>query len=269
MSKIGFVGSGNMAEAIVKGLISKSLFNNGDICVSDISENRLEYMNDTYMVNTYSDNAQLVSDCDIVVLSVKPQVMGDALGDISTLNLDDKLFISIAAGIRISKISQLLGDIAIVRVMPNTPALVANGATGIFANEKAESKREQVEKIFSAIGDVVVVDDEDAIDAVTALSGSGPAYYFLLMEAMVNAGVDMGLDEKTATTLTLQTALGAAKLAKEAIISGDGPAILRKRVTSPGGTTQAALEVLYDNGVDDIIVDAINRAKIRSVELSK
>ncbi len=269
MSKIGFVGSGNMAEAIVKGIISKSLFSEKNICVSDISSERLEYMKKTYGVSAYNDNAQLVDDCDIVVLSVKPQVMADALGDISGVNLDDKLFVSIAAGIRISKIEQFLGDVAIVRVMPNTPALVATGATAIFANKKAESKRSRVYEIFSAIGDVVVVEDEGAIDAVTALSGSGPAYYFLLMEAMVKAGVEMGLDEEIATTLTLQTALGAAKLAKEAMLSGDSPAVLRERVTSPGGTTQAALEVLYDRGVDRIIVEAINRAKERSVELSR
>jgi len=269
MSKVGFVGSGNMAEAIIKGIINGSVFDCENVCVSDISSERLKYMSDTYCVKTYDDNAKLVEDCDCVVLSVKPQVMAEALGDIGNVELGDKLFISIAAGIKISKITEILGDVAVVRVMPNTPALVATAASGIFANEKAHAKQDEVFSMFSAIGKVVRVDSEEKIDAVTAVSGSGPAYYFMLMEGMIKAGIEMGLDEETSTTLTLQTALGAAKLAGEAICAGETPAQLRKKVTSPGGTTQAALEVFYENKTDETIVSALQHAKERSAELSR
>jgi pyrroline-5-carboxylate reductase len=266
--KIGFIGAGNMAEAIIKGIISTGGFPASDISVSDIFDERLDFMEQNYNINALRDNKELVEVSDIVVLAVKPQSVDIVFENIAGCLNDQQLLISIAAGIPILRITDALGDIAVVRVMPNTPAIVGRCAAGLYANYKARGKLQTAVDIFSAIGEAVVVKNEDDIDTVTALSGSGPAYYFLLMEEMIKAGVELGLDEETAKRLTIQTALGAAELAAQSAKNGETPEQLRRKVTSPGGTTEAAIRVFNEDQFGAIVVLAMEKAKERSIELS-
>ena len=266
MDTIGFIGGGNMAEAIIKGIIASSQYSPDNILVSDIATDRLEFLKDAYAIQLTKDNNTLVDNTQVIVLSVKPQQFPDVLSEIKDNISDDKLIVSIAAGITTSKIENSLGDIPIVRVMPNTPALIGEGAAALFANDKAKAKLDTALAIFSSIGIAVVVEDEDLIDAVTALSGSGPAYFFLLMQEMIKTAKELGLSDDIAKDLVLQTAKGSALLAAE---SSDTPTELRKKVTSPGGTTQAAMEVFADMGFAELINAALKKARDRSIELSK
>jgi pyrroline-5-carboxylate reductase len=195
--------------------------------------------------------------------------MTDALQNIKDALKKDILVISIVAGKRISSITGVLGEKAVVRVMPNTPALIGEGASALFANEKAKPMLKKAEKIFLTVGKVVSVDNEDLIDAVTAVSGSGPAYYFLLMEEMIKAAVKLGLSEETAKNLVLQTAKGASLLAVEADKKNEAPAELRRKVTSSGGTTAAAISVFEQKGFSGLVAEALEAACRRSRELSK
>ena len=269
MDTIGFIGAGNMAEALIKGVISGNIYNAENVLISDIRAERLKLLSEKYQVITCEDNSELVAKVQIIVLSVKPQNMADALESIKDSIGTEKLIISIAAGIKVADIDAVLGDIAIVRVMPNTPALIGQGASALFANEQAKTMLEKVVEIFSVCGKAVVVEDEDLIDAVTALSGSGPAYYFLLMEEMIKTGIRLGLPDDVAKDLVLQTAKGAGLLAVEADGNGESPAVLRQKVTSPGGTTEAALNVFKEGKISELISAAINRAYERSKELSE
>jgi pyrroline-5-carboxylate reductase len=266
---IGFIGAGNMAEALIKGVINAKLYSPENIFISDIKDERLKFLSDEYSVAACEGNGELAAKVQTVVLSIKPQNMTDALESIKDSIDGEKLVISIAAGIKIGDIAAVLGDIAIVRVMPNTPALIGEGAGALFANERAKPLLKKAVDIFSAVGKAVVVDDEDSIDAVTALSGSGPAYYFLLMEEMIKTGIRLGLPDDIAKDLVLQTAKGAGLLAVEADKNGESPSVLRRKVTSPGGTTEAALEVFKEGRISELISAAINRAYERSRELSE
>ncbi len=275
MDTIGFIGSGNMAEALIKGIIAAKVYNPENILISDVIKERLEYLAQQYGVTICGDNRELASKVDTLVLSVKPQKMSEALesirGAVSSVETHGRaslLVISIAAGIKVEKIASVLGNIAIVRVMPNTPALIGEGASALFANKKANELIDKVLSIFSSVGKAVVVDDEGLIDSVTAVSGSGPAYFFLLMEEMIKAGVELGLPENTAKDLVLQTAKGAGLLACEADKNGESPAILRKKVTSPGGTTEAAVKVFTEGNFGPLVSAALKRACERSRELS-
>jgi len=268
MSTIGFVGSGNMAEALIKGIITAKVYAPADAFISDIRAERLKFLAAKYNVIPVQDNAELAAKVETLVLSIKPQNMADALKSIAGAVKKNCLVISIVAGKRADGIAAVLGDVAIVRVMPNTPALIGEGASALFANRKAAPLLKKATAIFSSVGKAVVVDDEDLIDAVTAVSGSGPAYYFLLMEEMIKAGVQLGLPESVAKELVLQTARGAGMLAVEADKSGEGPAVLRQKVTSPGGTTEAALKVLAEAKFGSLIATAIRKARERSRELS-
>jgi pyrroline-5-carboxylate reductase len=265
---IGFVGSGNMAEALIKGITSRKVCKAEDILISDVRAERLDFLKKEYGVTAAQSNSELAGRADILVLSIKPQNMTDALQSIKDSVGTDAMVISIAAGIKVAKITATLGDKAIVRVMPNTPALIGEGASALFANDKAKPKLEQAKAIFSAVGQVVVVESEELIDAVTAASGSGPAYYFLLTEEMIKAAVQLGLPEDIAKDLVLQTAKGAALLAVEADKRGESPGVLRQKVTSPGGTTEAALKVLAANDFTGLIRQALTAARDRSRELS-
>ncbi|MBN1803639.1 MAG: pyrroline-5-carboxylate reductase [Sedimentisphaerales bacterium] len=269
MDTIGFIGAGNMAEALVKGVINAELYAPGNIFVSDIRAERLKFLSENYHVVTCEGNSELATKVQAVVLSIKPQNMTDALESIKDSVGSDKIIISIAAGIKVSDIAAVLGDIAIIRVMSNTPALIGQGASALFANEHAKTALEKVVGIFSSCGKAVVVEDEDLIDAVTALSGSGPAYYFLLMEEMIKTGTRLGLPDDVAKDLVLQTAKGAGLLAVEADNNGESPAVLRQKVTSPGGTTEAALAVFKEGKISELISAAINSAYERSKELSR
>jgi len=240
MNTIGFVGSGNMAEALIKGITAAKVCKPENVLISDVRAERLKMLSEKYSVTAVESNSELAAKVDVLVLSVKPQNMTEALQTIKDAVKPDVLIISIAAGIKVAKIADALGDIAIVRVMPNTPALIGEGASALFANDKAKPMLDEAMSIFSSVGKAVVVENEDLIDAVTAVSGSGPAYYFLLMEEMIKAAVELGLPEDVAKDLVLQTAKGAGLLAVEADKSGETPAELRRKVTSPGGTTEAA-----------------------------
>ena len=268
MNTIGFVGSGNMAEALIKGIVVAKMYAPENVFVSDIRTERLELLAGKYGVTAVENNAELAGKVETLVLSTKPQNMTDALGSIKDAIGGETLVISIAAGIKVAKIAAVLGKMAIVRVMPNTPALIGEGASALYANEKARPLLDKAMAIFSAVGKAVVVEDEGLIDAVTAVSGSGPAYYFLLMEEMVKAGVKLGLPETVAKDLVLQTAKGAGLLAAEADKNGESPAELRRKVTSPGGTTEAALKTLAANDYSRLITDALTAACDRSKELS-
>ena len=268
MGKIGFIGGGNMAEALIKGVITAGVYSSDNILVSDVKLERLTFLAKRYQVQTVDTNASLAKKADILVLSVKPQNIKEVLQGIKGELKKDILVISIAAGVRIANIAVELGDVAIVRVMPNTPALIGEGASALFANNKAKTMLEMAQSIFSAVGEYVVVNNEDLLDAVTAVSGSGPAYYFLLMEEMIKTAGKLGLPADVAKKLVLQTAKGASLLAAEADKAGETVEQLRQKVTSPGGTTEAALKVMEDGHIGLLIQQAITRAQQRSRELS-
>lgn len=262
---ICFIGGGNMAQALIGGLLSRGLPTTR-ITVSDPVE-QIRHILEEKSIQTTTDNVEAIKNADVVVLAVKPQVLATVLQPLKGL-LSDKLVISIIAGAEIQTISDLIGGSQrIVRVMPNTPALVQTGAHGIYASDAVGTlDRELTSQILAATGLTIWVDTEAQIDAVTAVSGSGPAYFFYLMESMIRAGKNLGLDEKVATALTLQTALGAAQMA---ITSSNSPAELRKNVTSPNGTTQAALEVFDRAQISQNIQAALAAAQKRSQELAQ
>ena len=268
MGRIGFVGGGNMAEALIKGIIAAKVYSAADVLVSDIRSDRLEYLGRTYKVKAVEANKALAGSCDVIVLSVKPQNMDDVLGEIKGAVKKQTLVISIAAGVTTAKIAVALGDSAVIRVMPNTPALVGEGASALFTKNASPESIQKALDIFSAVGKAVIVANEDLIDTVTAVSGSGPAYFFLLMEEMITAARQLGLDGDTAKALVLQTAKGASTLAVKAAENGETPAELRKKVTSPGGTTEAALKVFAKNQFSRLITNALTAARDRSKELS-
>lgn len=261
---ITFIGGGNMAQALIGGLLSRGLPATR-ITVSDPFENIRQLLQEKD-VHVTDDNIVAIKNADIVVFAVKPQVLGGVLKPLKGL-LEDKLLISIVAGAEIKTISDLTGSERVVRVMPNTPALVQTGAHGMFAKPEVSAKdRELATQVLAATGLTLWVSSEAQIDAVTAVSGSGPAYFFYMMESMIRAGKNMGLDEKVATALTLQTALGAAQMA---ITSSNAPSELRKNVTSPNGTTQAALEVFDRAQISQNIQTALAAAQKRSQELAQ
>lgn len=268
LKKIGFIGGGNMASSLISGLIASG-HSPQHIWVSDINPDTLKALAANLNVNTSASNDAVVNAADVIVLAVKPQTLGAVAKSIAPLIRQRKsLVVSIAAGISQSSLSNWLGaDTAIVRCMPNTPALVLTGATALHANDKVTKEQHNLaENILRSVGIALWVEDESELDAVTAVSGSGPAYYFLLMEAMEKAALELGLSETTARLLVQQTALGAAKIALE---SSESPEQLRKRVTSPGGTTQQAIETFQQGGFTELVSKALHAARDRSIEMSK
>ena len=264
-SKVVFIGAGNMAEAIVSGMAVSEFCDSKKIVMTDVRPDRLSDLEKEYDITTSKDNG-VVKNAEIVVLAVKPQVMADVLKEIAPVLQKETLVISIAAGISCAKIeAELEGDRRVVRAMPNTPALIGQGAAAIAAGAHAdEADLEVAEAILHCVGLTVRVDEKE-LDAVTALSGSGPAYVFYLLEAMLSAAEEMGLNDETARALALQTVEGAARLMKD---SGESAKTLRERVTSKGGTTEAAIHALNDENVKGSIVKALKAARDRSVELS-
>lgn len=264
MTHIAFLGAGNIAQAIMGGLIETG-YNGGSIHACDpvpACQDRARALG----VNVAADNDAAIADADVVILCVKPNVVVELLAAVS-IPLDNKLIISVAAGVAIASMAAAVPPgTAIVRCMPNTPALVKTGMTAMYANAAVSSDQQrQAEAILAAVGEAIWVDDESMLDAVTAVSGSGPAYFFLMMESMIEAACRQGLDAQTAKTLVLQTALGSARMAMD---SADDPATLRQNVTSPGGTTQAAIESFQAAGFAAIVEAAVDAARRRSVELS-
>lgn len=264
---IGFVGAGNMATALVKGLIESRLYKKEQLAVSDRSGEAREKVRDRFHLTVHSSNLDLVREVDVIVLAVKPQVMEKVLADIREGVRDEHLIVSIAAGIPIKSIREGIGrDLPIIRVMPNTPALVQKGMSALAGSPRVSPEQmKTAAEIFQAVGDTVEV-DESMMDAVTALSGSGPGYLFRIMEGMISAGAAVGLEKETAYRLVIQTFIGAAHLAKD---SGESPSKLRERVTSPGGTTEAGLGVLEASGLETMLRKAVEAAYNRSIELGR
>ncbi len=265
--KIGFIGGGNMASSLISGLIASG-HSPQQLWVSDVNPDTLNALAKNLKVNISASNDALINDVDVVVLAVKPQVLKAVAESAAALIQQKKpLVVSIAAGITQNSLSLWLGaGVAIVRCMPNTPALVLTGATALHANKNVTAEqRNQAENIMRAVGISLWVDNESDLDVVTAVSGSGPAYYFLLMEAMEKAALEMGLSEHMARLLVQQTALGAAKIALE---SSESPEQLRQRVTSPGGTTQRAIETFQQGGFSELVAKALRAARDRSIEMS-
>jgi len=263
---IGFIGGGNMARSLIGGLV-RAGYPADALSVADPNDAIRAALATDFGIHATNNNQQIVDNCDVVVLAVKPQVMKDVATAIRTGQRQHQLFLTVAAGIRTASLANWLdANTPIVRAMPNTPALVQSGATGLFANSHVSSgQRDLAESIMRAAGLVQWVEDEALMDAVTALSGSGPAYLFLVMEAMEKAGQALGLSAETARLLTVQTAFGAAKLALE--IEED-PAVLRENVTSPGGTTERAIQVLREEGLEALFGKALHAARDRAQELA-
>lgn len=265
---IAFIGAGNMAGSLVAGLVGDGL-DPAQIRVSDPDSGKRQALADQFGIAVFPDNHAAVAGADVVTLAVKPQILRMAAEDLAdSVQTGQPLVISVAAGIRAPDLSRWLGgNVPVVRAMPNTPALVRSGATALYANSRVSAEqRDLAESILRAVGLTLWLDDEAQMDAVTALSGSGPAYFFLIMEAMQDAAQQLGLTAQTARLLTLQTAFGAAKMALE---STDDPATLRQRVTSPGGTTERALEVLENGALRGLFLKALQAAAARSRELAE
>lgn len=265
--KFTFIGAGNMAEAMIRGLITAERAEPDAITAVDISEARRIRMKDTYRVKTATESATAVKDADIIVIAVKPNVVMTVIEEIATSLTPEQLIISIAAGIPLEKIeSKLPGNIPVIRAMPNTPALVQQGMTGIAGGAHAtDADMYTAEEIFYSIGAVRVF-NENMIDAVTAISGTGPAYVFYLMEAMIAAAIEQGMSPVSAHVLVEETIRGAGELMAR---THEHPERLRQRVTTPGGTTQAAMDVLSANKVKEAFIKAIDAAAVRSRELAE
>jgi pyrroline-5-carboxylate reductase len=267
-NQLGCIGGGQMGEALIKGILQSGLYAKEDILVVEPNANRREYLESAYAISTAASDSSLWRDCDTVILAVKPQVMGAMLEEASE-HIDDRhLLITIAAGLPLSFYSDCLGagSRRIVRVMPNTPCLVLEGASAISGNSNVTAADlEKTLAIFNAVGKALVV-NETYLDAVTGLSGSGPAYVFTFIEALIDAGIKCGLARNVAEMLAMQTVLGSVKLLQE---SGEHPAALRSKVTSPGGTTISGLHVLERAGFTGIVIDAVEAASKRSQELGK
>lgn len=264
---IAFLGAGNMGSALIQGIIGKELGPALSIWAADVSPERLTYLKDNYGINVTSDNKKVVDRADIIVLAVKPQQLGVLLAEIRPQVNEGKLIICIAAGITLAYLRKHLGDkVRLIRVMPNMPALVGAGMTALCGEKQTRPEDLKLaEGIFSCVGEALEV-TEGLMDAVTGLSGSGPAYVMVVIEALADAGVKLGLPQDTALKMAIQTVLGAAQLLKE---KGMHPAQLRDMVASPGGTTIAGLSALDQGGLRAALIEAVEAATRRSKELGQ
>ncbi|WP_416427350.1 pyrroline-5-carboxylate reductase [Pseudomonas sp. App30] len=265
-TRIAFIGAGNMAASLIGGLRAQGL-EAQQIRASDPGEETRARISAEHGIETFADNGQAVAGADVVVLAVKPQAMKAVCEALRPSLAPNQVVVSIAAGITCASMTQWLGQQPIVRCMPNTPALLRQGVSGLYATAQVtEQQRQQAEALLSAVGIALWLDDEQQLDAVTAVSGSGPAYFFLLIEAMTAAGEKLGLPRETAAKLTLQTALGAAHMA---VSSDVDAAELRRRVTSPAGTTEAAIKSFQAGGFEALVEKALGAAAHRSAEMAE
>ncbi len=267
MKKTAFIGAGNMAEAMVRGLLASGGFKKTDLTLSDTDPERLSFMSSQYGVATTSDNAEAVRNSDIVVFSVKPGVIPEVLREVKNIVTKDKLYVSIAAGVGYSFIRRLVGkEIKLARVMPNTPSLVLCGASGVYFGEGFSAEEEDlILEVLGSLGKTFRLESESLMDAVTALSGSGPAFVSIFIEALCDGAVKMGLPRKLATDLAAQTVLGTSRMIQE----GAGhPAEIKDMVTSPGGTTASGIHSLERGGFRAAVISAVESAAKRSAELS-
>lgn len=265
---IGFIGAGNMARALAGGLIQNG-WPASRLLLADPDAGQRQGAEQALGVATRADNAAVAAQADILVLAVKPQALAEVARSIrAAVEPRKPLVISVAAGVRLADLARWLGAaLPIVRVMPNTAALVGSGASGMFANALVtEAQRSEAESILRAVGVAIWVENESLMDVVTAVSGSGPAYFFLAIEALEAAAIDAGLPAAQARLLALETAFGAAKMALE---GHEEPAALRRRVTSPGGTTEQAVRVLEERGIRSMFHDAVRAAVQRADELAR
>ncbi len=262
---IGFIGAGAMAEAILAGIIKAKLVHPDHVVISDINAQRLAYLTDLYNVRAVEDNNMVVQKADVIILAVKPYLVKDVLTGVASSISDRHLLISVAAGLSTGYLASCLKErVPIVRVMPNTPSLVGAGASALSAGESVSDEAMELAKsLFDSVGRSVIVRESD-MDAVTGISGSGPAYMYLIIEALADAGVKAGLARSTAIELAAQTMMGAAKMVLE---TGDHPAVLKDKVTTPGGTTITGLHVLEQGNIRATLIDAVLAAARRSQEL--
>ena len=265
--RLAFIGGGNMAKSLIGGLIDEG-FSSRCISVSDPVEKNLDQLNRKFGIATTSDNSIAAKDVDLIVLCVKPQILESVCKELQASLNQTPPAISIAAGIPLSLLMDWLGEnTPIIRCMPNTPALVQSGAAGMFANQNVDKKlRNLAEEIFDAVGLCCWLEKEEDIDLVTAVSGSGPAYFFLFMEAMEKVAIDLGLDQEISRKLIIQTVLGAAKMAAE---SDMNPSELRSCVTSPGGTTEKAVNAFLEGDIMGLFNKAMNKALERATEMAE
>ncbi len=266
--KLGIIGAGKMAGALVRGILTSGTYGKNEIILSDLDNDRLRQLKDDHGVSTTRCNKELSERSETIIFAVKPADVQHMLREIKNQVSRKKLYISIAAGIKTSFIeNNLKKDLKIARVMPNKAAIVQEGAYGIYFNKHIGNKDKRVvENIFSPIGEIITVDDENLIDAVTGLSGSGPAYVAVFAEALADAGVKMGLSREASSKLSFQTILGTAKLLLE---TGVHPAKLKDMVSSPGGTTIAGIHELEKLGIRNAVISAVEAGTNRSKELSE
>lgn len=263
--KIGFIGAGAMAEALVKGLLASGSYCSDDLCASDISKSRLSYFEATYQVMVHKDNSSIVRDADIVVLAVKPDKARGVIQEIRDSLKDGQMLISLAAGVTTVAIEAWASrDIPVVRVMPNTPALIGQGVSALAAGRYCNAEHlDATMSILDCVGETVVV-PENLMNAVTGVSGSGPAYIYLVIEAMIDGAVTLGLPRDVAGKLVVQTVAGSAEMVRQ---TGMHPAVLKAQVTSPGGTTAAGLNELEDGRLRAILAKAVKAAAQRADEI--
>ncbi len=268
MNRIGFIGAGNMAQALIEGLISSKLFTSEQVMVSDTLEKRVDHVRSAYNVKPARNNKHLSKESDIVVLSVKPDSVSGVLEEIKAIVNSKKIIVSIAAGITTSFISKIIKKKAkIVRVMPNTPALVLAGASALYCNPHlSPQERENVKEIFKSVGVAYMVSKESQLDAVTGLSGSGPAFASIFIESLSEGGVKMGLSREMSLALATQTVYGTAKMIRQ---GDDHPAELKDKVSSPGGTTIEGIYRLEQGGFRASVISAVEAATLRSRKLSE
>ena len=264
--KIGFIGAGKMGGAILKGLIDSDFISRDKITVSEINEEFAQKISSEYGVKAITDNNELVQNADIIIICTKPFVIKDVLEGIKTSIDPSKVLISIAAGISTSTIEKIVGEFPVVRVMPNTPAFLSKGMTVLSKGKYAsDSQLDFAREIFSKVGKATIL-PENLIDAATGISGSGPAFFYFIIEALAKGGENLGLDSKTALELSAQTALGAAEMIMR---TGKSPEILRKEVTTPGGCTEVGVDVLFDAKIVDILAETVSVTAKKAKELGK
>ncbi len=263
--RIGFIGGGNMGEAMLSAVLAAGLATSDQVTVSDVSRERQEYLAERFGVTVTDDNRRAAAGSDIIVLAVKPQNLAEAMAGLNGSLRPAQLVLSIVAGTRIESIQRGLGHAAVVRSMPNTPAQIGQGMTvWTSAAEVSAEQRQSAGAVLGAMGREIAVGDEDNVDKATAVSGSGPAYLFLFIEALTGAAVEIGISPEVAQELVLTTVLGAGRLVEQ---SGRDPAELRRMVTSPGGTTAAALSELAEGKFSELMTRAVRAAYRRAREL--
>lgn len=264
--KIGFIGAGKMGGAILKGLVSSGFVLREDIMASEVNEEFAQKVSQEFGIKAITDNNELVKNTDVIIICTKPFVIKEVLEGIKTSFDSSKLVISIAAGISSTTIEEIIGKVAVVRVMPNTPAFLSQGMTVLSKGKyTSDSQLEFAREIFSKVGKAFIL-PENLIDVATGISGSGPAFFYLVIEALARGGENLGLDAKTALELAAQTAIGSAEMILQ---TGKAPELLRKEVTTPGGCTEVGLNVLSDAKIFEVFVETVAATAKKAAELGK